>query len=1088
MFRSGESEFFINKRPCRLKDITYLFLNTGIGAHAYSVIEQGMVENLLSDDPDLRRRLFEEAAGTAKYRVQRQAALRKLEATAADLLRLSDILKEVERQRSGLRRQVRRAEVYERWRGQIRDAELQLAAREYAKLGDQERALREELARVEAEQRNKRDQLAEREAAAEELKRLLATQEGELTRLQISLEEISRQAAEIDAEIRVRRERRSSTEEEQARIEQEMGSALHRLQELQQHSRALGTELERTREDLLRTERKEREDEQELLVQEEDLKQERDRLRDRRTALLSLRAREEEKRRVLAIMQARRQSLGEGRKRAADEKAVLSSDGERIRTAITETAHRLQEEQTARALLQKRLDRLLKTRAGLDAARERHERAIGQLQQEHEISRSEVELLRNIQERFEDYPPGVQVLLGPEGGHLEGIRGVLANLIEVPSEWIGAVEAALGDWLECVVVDSLPSAREAIRFLREGRRGRARFLSLAPEPGPPDRSVRAEARAIRVADLVRCEPVYRPIVERLLADMLAVEGPEELSRAVEDGWGGRIVTREGDLWGGPGILAGGADPEDRQGPLAKRQRIAVLDARIERLKAEIGKTSHLLALVGQRGEWIRGRTGAVEEELRQGLERGFELEKKSARLSYEEETLRSRLDAVRAEDARLARETALLDGEQTSAEEELKRVVGDREADEQALQTLESTLDASERVRQELASRLGELRIRLIELRTLEASRQREIGRAEAEAGEIVQGQERRQGLQVELGEKLRRWEKEIAELEEHLAGLTGRRARAAEEREAHTERSRETARRLEETQKLAAELRTAVESDNEEIHSLRLRRSEISLEMAHVVARARETHESDLPAVADAEGTVEEDMLRQSAQILRDKLKRIGGVNLAALGEFQAVDERRKFLCRQRDDLVAAKDDLQITITKIDETARSMFLETFSRIRQGFAAVFSRLLPGGEADLELIGSDPLESEIAILARPQGKRLRSIDLLSGGERSLTAISLLMSVYLTRPAPFCILDEIDAPLDDANVGRFLDLLNEFSQNTQFVVITHNKKTMEAADALYGVTMQEPGVSRVVSVRLNRRERSADRIAVEAAPEQ
>lgn len=1087
VFRDGTSEYLLNRQACRLKDIQDLVLGTGVGAHAYSLIQQGMVDSLLSERAEERRTIFEEAAGVTRYKTRRRAAERKLEATSHDLARVEDIVTEVERKVNALRRQVGRARRYAAYREEELRLDVHVTALRMTDLAGRWEPLGEELAGLEDAQARLAARLAEREAEHEALELELMAVREEADRFRLEVEELRRRASRREDSLLVTGESLKHHARRLESLAAEAERARVRADDLAERRANLDVDHRAARERV--RELAERRDRDGSAGDEE-----------RRYAELK-----SERAELMGAAEALRERLGEVGQALARRATARESAEQRLEVLTHERSERRKEEEKAKAGVLRARETVERTdRARADAVRAHAERRSSLAAAEEALARARerlaaeraaehaasarVEALTAMEARFEGYAAGARALL--EGrADASGINGSLSQAIE-PVE--ARYEAALERYLESLghglLARDAEAARRAARELAEA--GRADFLIPELLPGGPTPPLPDAAAAVVLArgvDAVRwtangdTRVRFLPLFERLLLVEdagTAFRCRHALAEAPEAERFYVIASLDGTLLEPAGRWrAAGSGADD--GLLARRRRLAEAVAERQRRRRAIASAGHLAVLAKSE---LRSRQRALSEAV--------------ARMSELEARYRA------------AREAKAL-GEQQAAHvaRRLQELAPQIEEQESARELAVSTARTIEETRLEIEAELERAASRLEDVRT--AIERHEEARAEQMSA--------RHAIELEVAEaeaELRAVEREIEHLAASEEALDGARTERAAERarvEAEIERleeeKRATAEEIEalnnELDRAQAELRTRLEGGREieerrtgleaELKTLRkehsevverrherqLARQEIEHERGSLLAHLAENHDgmTDLEALtarhplSEREEGLGLEELSTRLDEVRRKLANLGPVNMLALEEFEEESARLEFLTCQRDDLVAARRQLEEAIRRINRTARELFVETFESVRANFDATFKTLFEGGQADILLVDpEDPLESPIDIVASPRGKRIASINLLSGGERALTALSLLFAIYRVKPSPFCILDEVDAPLDDANVGRFLTMIRHFSQDTQFVVITHNKRTMEEADFLYGITMEEPGVSTLVSVSL------------------
>lgn len=1051
--RSGQSDYLLNQSPVRLRDVQDLLRGTGLGSDAGVVIEAQMIDRLLSDRTEERRSLFEEAAGIGLYRDRKASTERRFERTAADLQRLDDLINEVQTQVRSLARQRGKAERHHKFTAdrfaivltltrkdlaefERRDANLEQRREE---LGVRIPAERERVASGERQRETRVQERAAAEASRTELERRLATTRVELERLEGDLK-IAGQRLEHASERRTRaQEERAEADTRAIQAERELEAAAAERQSAVAARNSVQTEL-----DL----RSASEDEA-----RERLGQQRQRVRDIESAL----QREAEALRALAGERtALEQDLEELRRQDADSRARLQEGRSEHESALREldaarSAHteREREEREATAGLERSQHSLAAAReheAALRAERRELDEAIAQLG-------ARKEALAELERRREGLAPAAQALLSAREQFDEGaILGPLSDFLSVPAERATLAEHLLADWLHAVLVRD----DQAVEQVRQwhGTAHPGPLVLLPVESGPR----RTGGGAAPVPELEAVEPA-RSWVAALL------EGSEALDDA------GNLIRR-----------ASGAvylPARDGSGPLSRR-------AELDQLARQLDDADHQLAQLTQRTQVAAADHQRAEEELETATERSTRA--------------RSALRDAQGASDEASRRLHRAERERTDAEQSVSRL-GDRVAEREArLQTVTEELAAGQDARSRLAEDLERQQAALGDLESAqEAARERRVHWQVEEAQVSAREQsalEREARAKADLEEARSagaRLERELVEIQESTEELTRQRGEWSDtlaERRIAVQEMQDAAQAAETAvqgagEALAAEeqsleeARREAERLGEELHRLELELTKAGGRRQALVERVEAEWHKPIGALLAEAPEVEGDTaeLRRQAERLEHQLESIGPVNQLAVQEHAEERTRLEFLEGQREDLVQARNSLIQALREIDKTAREMFLETFSAVRENFHSVFQTLFEGGECDVRLADEgDPLESEIVIQAAPRGKRIQRIHLLSTGERALVAISLLFSIYLTKPAPFCLLDEVDAPLDDSNVMRFVRLLEEFKSDTQFIVITHNPRTMQLADAVYGVTMQEPGVSTIVGVRLGAHEHS------------
>lgn len=1074
LFRSGESQYLLNGNTCRLKDILDLFMDTGAGPHTYSVIELPQVERILNGKEDERRHIFEEAAGITKYKLRRKATFRKLESTEKDLIRIEDIMSEVEKNVRSLRRQVAKAERYQEIITELRDQEITLANHDFSQILDELEPAETKLGLIKDEREGASSSLASQDADYESTRAQLLDIEKKLLENQRTVSDLARDIQKYEERILVNKERIRSLEEAGARSSQEKELFESRLVELQEKYNAT-RELLQKAEGHLAEERaayeKKNEEYQSVRVQFET-----------KRAL----AREAETQ-VLRITEELSRKQNEGERLKANEANLsqrikqLEAEAGREEARAAELTALLTASRGQEAGLVEMLSKGKQRLSEISRREEEAKRLFETLQKTESQERSRIEVLghqaemvRRLIDTFEDYPAGVRFLatLKKEGF---ATHGPLANIIRVENQHRSAIAAALGEAATYLVVEESNMAFNGIGLLREERRG---IVTFAPrmEMGESlrERPALSDLGVIGWADeLVSCDERFQALVHHVLGPFIVTQDLQTAHRvfAALRGQSYNVVTLSGEVLAHSGFIRGGVLSKNQSDFVGRQEQLGGLLKEIEKLN--------------QAAEARRVQLAQRETEIQ---ENKIEAEKLRKDIQEAEQTLGS----LRIQLGRQTFEEQALNESRTKRENEKQRLIGElsqlghnlelqslgaddlqtkRQENARKAATLAEEIKGIEQQVDRAAGEARELNVQVARLQSdFEAMRRESeaLSRQIAETESLIRSR-------LEEGQRAAAEIKELGEVNERYSEEVGK--QQARRLEVQTvldeleEQQYQANTRVAEAEKLIRSSRSKFDLLSESAHQVELRVSELKLKVENLQARMWAEFEYK-PQRQAVEPDFNAEVVRQQLEALRERIKEVGPVNLLALKEYEQEKERLEFLQTQRDDLIKARKNLTDTIEIINTTARQKFLETFEQVQRNFAEVFSKFFAGGRASLVLQETaDPLESEIDILATPGGKKPAALTLLSGGEKSLTAISLLFAIYLVKPSPFCIFDEVDAPLDDQNVQRFTHALREFSQNTQFIVVTHNKLTMRAADQLYGVTMEEQGISKLVSVRFD-----------------
>lgn len=1073
VYRSGESEYLLNKVPCRLKDILDLFMDTGMGPDAYSVIELKMIETILSDKTDERRRLFEEAAGVTKYKHRRKAAYRKLEGVQADLVRVNDIVVEVQKAVGSLERQARKAEHYNDVKSRLRALEIDLMEREFAQLHMRLVPLEERFSVLNSDQSQLTTDLLSEEAQLEQLRNSMLEIDKRLAEAQRDVTLQREKIHHVQQENLVSAERVRALQSESTRLAEEERELLAEQERLKTHILGLdqhvGSLVEKEKEivALHKTKQVDLRTAGEILDRK---KSEIQSLNEQNIALVQKIAEEqaEQEKRKGRVENLRGQSLRAAEETAAYEaetirlqQAVeeLTGEDRRYRKAFTEAEMRYYDAEAKRNAIREKIEEVQREEVDLRGSVER--------------KRARVDFLRGLIESREGMSEGMRFLASSEGWK-PARRLTVADAVHAEERFRAAIEAALGEAAGLLVVDTSADAERGIALLRQEEKGKVTFVALDRVPVVHSRLTKPQLPGVVgwALDHATSDPACRPLFRYLLDRVLIVDSAKTAAEVARTWSGIRCVTLEGEISSGVGITRGGSRRQDEGGTIGKHRQIGELEAEIAadmRVIADRARSKQALQMEHDAID-LKSLTEAVKD-----IEKEMNgVEMRIAQLEFEKK---------RASDIilRNTESAAVLTGEIeellrsiASEDPRLLQLVSDKGAIERALGAGAQELTSLEEEWNSRSTAVSEVGIALVnarnELQNAHAERHRTLNTVTDITGSLERNTRQMRLARDEIGATTVAMEtndQARADLESVLQG----REEMQEAVEAEAARLRTDTHQRE--LRIKDHRRTHDESMRL-AHEHELKILDLKAKSDHLRQRALEEFELplELKTYPDNE-FVDFAALRDEIHGLREKVKSMGNINFAAFEEYTEEKKRYEFLSTQRKDLLDAEKTLLSMIEEINATAQRKFLETFALIRTNFIETFKSLFdPGDECDLRLEeGVDPLEAGIDIVAKPRGKRPTSIDLLSGGEKTLTAIALLFAIYLVKPSPFCILDEVDAPLDDANIDRFTRILQKFSDNTQFIVVTHNKRTMEAANALYGVTMEEEGVSKIVTVRFN-----------------
>ena len=1076
LFRSGESEYRINGRACRLRDINELFFDTGIGKEGYSIIGQGQIDKILSGKPDDLRELFDEAAGIVKFKRRKAASIKKLEGEEQNLVRVKDILSELEDRKGPLQEQSEKAERYLVLRDDLKQADLALFCRSSEKIGRQlDEAKKAYAVAVE----NQKDLEAEFDRTKQEYGRI----EEELSKLE---DEISAAREKCGAD----RTLYQQTENEINLLNEQIRSGMRNEEVLKNRISAIDEETKR-REDEAKAQSAQKES---LAAELEEIGSRRDAcaaaLEEIRGKIRTLSTDTEQNRSKTISLLNRRTSIREklqrydtmleqiGIRRAEISSSLLQSASER--RAASEEQEKLKKEHDAAALaVKEHKEALKKTGDDLASLKQKldqmnHDMEIGQSAFHRESSR--LESLRNLAERYEGYGNSIKRVMAKKEEN-PGIHGVVAELLQTDRRYETAIETALGGSMQNIVTDNENTAKNLIEYLKRGHYGRATFLPLTSvRKGRPFDNENAlhEPGVIGTASaLIRCERIYSGIAESLLGRTLVVD---TIDHAIVIGrkysHSIRMVTLEGELLNPGGSMTGGSY-RNSSNLLGRRREIEDLAKSVSLLKQDLAEMQEKISTVREKRQSLRNR----EERLQEKLQKLY-IEENTSRLGLgswteKQQTLAEHENQLNRELAELQKQTAAINGEKQGVTAMLTESKDEENRLSNAVKDAQESIAALRREEEEAGNRHSAV---LLEFANAEQKKQfideqqksgaDEIARLNRERAQLIQDAAKESGA---AGEKRRK----IDDLTRKLSGLD-----ASVKRE--TEKIEDCSRWKEEmnrSHRTFFEKRDALSEErsgiDRECFRLNARIEKLTGENDQLVAGLWDEYEitPDAAAIPERYADTPQDDLKKTAASLRKQMRGLGDINVNAIDEYKELKKRYDFLSGQYEDIIRATDSLKDIIRKLDVSMRRTFKEKFAEIQKEYNRVFRELFGGGAGTLELVGDeDVLDAGIVISAQPPGKKLQNMMQLSGGEKALTAISLLFAIQNLKPSPFCLLDEIEAALDDSNVSRYSEYLHKLTKNTQFIIITHRRGTMAAADRLYGITMQEKGVSALVSVKL------------------
>ena len=1076
LYRSGESEYLINGTPCRLKDVNELFYDTGIGKEGYSIIGQGQIDKILSGKPEERRELFDEAAGIVKFKRRKYAAVKKLEDEQQNLIRVKDILGELEKQIGPLEKQAEKAKIYLKKKEELKTLDVNVFLLENQRL-------REQLSEVEGKLKIAGDDLATTTSQYENIKVEYENVEAEIERLEQAIEEgranisnTSEIKGKLEGEINVLKEQINSAkgteghlknrldtvqkdvdskeaekqvildekkviDEQLSLIEQVRDEAKNRLQEIQNQIENLNFKIEVAKNQIIDT------------------------LNERAT-IKSKMGRYDTMMEQINIRKAELNSRILRAKSSEDEQNAIIKEYEDAFEAVTNEITELND--TQKKAQQKERD--------LKAKIDEKEAKVSKLQEKYHQEKSKLDAISNITERYDGYGNSIRKVMEQKESH-KGIIGVVADIIKVDAKYETAIETALGGNIQNVVTDDEETAKKMIQYLKENRFGRATFLPLTSITNPQEfknPESLSEKGVIGMADeLVDTAPEYRNVAKAMLGRIVVVDNVDHAVKiAKKYDYGIRMVTVEGELLVPGGAISGGAF-KNNSNLLGRRREMDDLSKQIKKIQDELATLKE--EIEKEREERLNIR--------KENDERSNLIQKKF----IEQNTARLNLSQAKEKKEETKRDFGDLKTEQIDIENQITEITRNKEDIIQKLADSEQfEIHVNEQIKEDQKSLEG--------LRSLETEQTAKVSELDVEVEKILQKEEferqnvnriegelmRFTGELNEIKEGLLTTEEDVArklhnieEIEKTILASVSSKSDAEEKLKADIEKKDELSANQKKFFATREELAERMNNLDKEVYRLTAQKEKMEGSIEGFINYMWDEYEITLSDAASLRNEELTDLsaMKKDISSLKDQIRKLGDVNVNAIEDYKNVMERYEFLKTQHDDLVEAEQTLQKIIEELDASMRKQFKEKFSDICREFDKVFKELFGGGKGTLELMEEeDILEAGIRIIAQPPGKKLQNMMQLSGGEKALTAIALLFAIQNLKPSPFCLLDEIEAALDESNVGRFAKYLHKLTKHTQFIVITHRRGTMESADRLYGITMQEKGVSALVSVSL------------------
>lgn len=1079
VYRNGESEYYLNRTACRLKDVVDLFRDTGIGKEGYSIIGQGRIDEILSRKSEDRRQVFEEAAGIVKFKARKEEADKKLQRTLENLERVDDILDELTKRLKPLEEQSRNARVYLELSTELKDLDLNLflirSDRARARLSE----LESELLTVQTILADTESNLTDKTTRRDETQNRIDQLEEAITKARTELMECAEHVHESQKKLSALQSRRETRSENRQRIVREQEEAQERLAEIEkdhtriqadvekQHSLIADAEqiLRATQEAAEKAQAKEKEADAALEAQKAAVIDQMNRLSDVRNDKTRLNT-------MQAQMETRLTEIEESGGALQEQEAAL-------REALIAVEKQLETENQHQQQCQEKLAQARQASDEADTAYANLRADVEKQSADMQAAASRHNVLTEMTRDMEGYNMAVRrAMTYAKQRGLTGVKGVLAQLMTVPQTYETAIDMALGAAQQNIVTDTEETAKELINYLRQNRLGRATFLPMSAIRGKTlygnERNALKLPGCLGVAsELVQCAPEYRGIVENLLGRTVIADNLDHgipIMRAGNHAF--RLVTLEGDVMHSGGSMTGGSAQSKVSNLLSRERELKELTAKLQTGRAELDKCRQELT---QRQQTAQEKRQKVSDAVNALHQQEIAVAREQARRESVSADLNTHLQRMQeTEQARVQLHQSLEDIRQQleTIEHQRTGAQGDQSAMEQKTIEMQNALV---KARAEASAENDRLMVRTLQLSDLRhglSDLERDEAHAQQDQAQILREQERREQLLHEMDELDAIDENDMKREEAESARRQKEQLRQESAAQAIEQRRSQAQSDLRDILSDMENLHEAYNRDSEKLHKTELAKARIEGDQKNLQNRIWDTYKLTYAGAEEFRRTPfdEKESDRRAAE-LQGQIRALGTVNVGAVEEYAETKARVDDLTAQQQDLKRAEMDLRELIERLLIQMRSTFVENFSKMQGYFAETFTRLFGGGHAELKLMDpDDPLNCGIEVNAQPPGKKLQLLSLLSGGERALTAIAILFAMLKLKPTPFCILDEIEAALDDANIGYYADYLKEYSKGTQFIVVTHRKGTMERCNSLFGVAMEEQGVSRMVSVSL------------------
>ena len=1078
IYRSGESGYFINKTPCRLKDILELFMDTGIGKDGYSIIGQGKIDEILSNKSEERRHVFEEAAGIVKYRTRKAESEKKLEQSKLNLLRINDILVEIEQNLDPLKIQSEKARKFLDLREELKSIEVGLFIHNIDSYKEKiEEVLKDEdIYNTQIVREDER--LSNMQEQKESLRQAIDNITNQIEKMQTLSFESEKKKEKLTSEININKERINNNNSNFERFREEIEESNKRIEELEEEKNQKQGKKDNLYESKEKFVKELEEKEKELATLNDKLSEKEKEIESKKQKVDANTDERYEITNVISTLVANMESSEKRENNIKNEIASYISELDASRIHKDEIGKGFYEIDSKRNKIKKELEDIDEKRKEAETKLKDFDTRINNTESEKRIKESRLKFLEETEREKEGYNRSVKAILQECDKNVslkKGMHGVLANLISVPKEYETAIEMSLGQAMQNIVTDNEADAKKLVEYLRVNKLGRASFLPITSVYGKKLEKLSKENGVVGIAsDLVKYDKKYEQIVLSLLGRTVIVDNMDTaINVAKKNKYAFRIVTIEGDVVNPSGMITGGSVVQKTVNILGRSREIESLKKEIKKLEEKIKNLKDEKEKYSDEIESTLEEVSALEKEL-QEIEIVYATEKQ--KVVSEEEAIKkieTRLEKLREEDKSIKEQKEISKNKQNELNEKIKELEEENSKLTDEINEFALLNKDDQKYIDDLNFDITNLKISVSSFDESEDSINEMIDRINLDIENtktvINNKTEQRKKITEEnknLEESIKNLEEEIEKLKEDSSNSGSKIEELKKDRVAKNEK-------LNETEEQVLEQMKKIEDLKNQVVKCDIKKSKLETERDQIINKMWEEYELTPSQAVDFKKPTNVQEVQRKVNNLRNDIKELGSINIDSIEEYKKLKERYDFMSEQRLDLENTMAKLRKVIVDLTEVMRKQFDEKFKIINKNFAEVFSELFGGGKAELKLTDeNDILESGIEIEVQPPGKKLQNMSLLSGGERAFTAIALLFAILKINPAPFCVLDEIEAALDDVNVYRFAEYLKKFAKDTQFLVITHRKGTMEVADTVYGITMEENGISKLLSMKLSK----------------